>query len=60
MNNLTLCNNCAGDIVPSLGEHVDRQGLSFCSDQCADHYFSDENLEPDALGLFYDLGGEGG
>lgn len=56
MNNNTLCNNCAGTITLSLREHVERLGLCFCSDPCADHFYSPDNFEPEPVGLLYDLG----
>lgn len=57
-HNLTVCNDCVGSIVRSLGEHVTRNGLDFCSEDCADHYHSPDNLEPYPAGLAVDLGVE--
>lgn len=58
MSNLTVCNNCAGSIVLSLQEHSTRKGLNFCCEECADHFFSPDNLEPYPVGLTYDFGVE--
>lgn len=56
MNNLTLCNNCAGKIVLSLQEHVTKNGLNFCCESCAQHFFSDDNEDKYPTGLAHDLG----
>jgi hypothetical protein len=58
MGNLTICNNCAGTIVLSLCEHTAKKGLYFCSGECAEHFFSDDNDDKTPIGLLYDLGCE--
>jgi hypothetical protein len=58
MNDVTICNNCAGTICLSLKAHVVRKGLKFCSEPCADHFFSPDNLEPEPIGLKRELGEE--
>jgi len=57
--NLTICNNCCKKIVLSLNEHVVCRGFNFCCQQCADHFFSTENLDTTPVGWLYDLGVEG-
>lgn len=56
--NLTICNNCAGKIVLSLDEHHTERGLHFCTSECATHFFGSDNMEPEPIGLKYDLGVE--
>lgn len=58
MGNLTCCNHCAGDIVLSLRTWVERKGLKFCCEECADGYFSPDNPEPYPIGLANELGVE--
>lgn len=53
---LTICNNCAGMIVLSLGEHHEERGLVFCCEQCAETFFHPDNPEPFPIGLAHDLG----
>ena len=59
-NNITLCDNCAGKIVLSLEEHTIRKGLCFCSEECADTYYTQETKDQYPSGLAHDLGLEEG
>lgn len=56
MGNVTVCNHCAGSIVISLNEHIERKGLKFCCEECADAYYSPDNPEPYPIGLADELG----
>lgn len=55
-NNLTLCNNCVGKIILSLGEHVAKKGLVFCSEQCSEAYWAQDDDNQFPSGLAFDLG----
>jgi hypothetical protein len=54
VKNVTLCNNCAGSIVLSLKDHYIKDGLKFCCEECADHFFSPENSDKTPVGLQFD------
>lgn len=56
MNNLTLCNNCAGKIVLSLKEYCEKDGLIFCCIECIESFFDKNNIDNYPVGLAYDLG----
>lgn len=58
MKNLTYCNNCAGKIVISLKEYVEKNGLKFCCEECAETFFDPNNPDSYPIGLAYDLGME--
>lgn len=58
INNITLCNHCAGTIVLSLGQYIEATGLKFCCLECAEAYFSQDNPEPYPVGLVQELGVE--
>lgn len=55
MRNLATCNHCVGKIVLSLNEHVVVKGLTFCSHECAEGFYSPDNPEPEPTGLIHDL-----
>jgi hypothetical protein len=56
--NRTICNNCAGSIIRSLGEHYTHLGLDFCSENCAIAFFDRASTDPESYpcGLAHDLG----
>lgn len=60
MSNVTLCNNCAGTIVLSLGEHVEAKGLVFCCEECSNAFNEQDAKDQYPSGLAYDLGLEEG
>ena len=59
-SNLTLCNNCAGKVVLSLGEFMMVEGLTFCCVECAEAFASPDDAESFPCGLAFDLGIEDG